>query len=72
MVAILLALFREMGEHHYGVLINHFKYDEGAKDLLPKQKLSGFINDVLVVMKSFFHTSYFPKDWSQMTILQNR
>lgn len=72
MVAIFLALLREMKNYHYGILISSLKAESAPTPDPYKQGLLKFLNDVLVVMRNLFHPSYFPNDWNTMILLQNR
>lgn len=75
MVAIFLSLLREMNNYQFeifNILINSLKAEDTVGQIHPKQSLHKFLNDILVVLKNLFHKSYFPPDWSEMILLQNR
>ena len=73
MVANLLSFFRMMNVRHYAILISSLKGDLNHSSSRPyKEELLKFLNDVLVVMKNLFSKPYFPADWSEMILLQNR
>ncbi|KAL0128381.1 hypothetical protein PUN28_003578 [Cardiocondyla obscurior] len=62
LVSVMLAIFRQMTQHHYEVYINHF----GTKiDLLD------FLMEILLVFKDLVSRSVFPGDWCEMIMLQN-
>ncbi|XP_060824847.1 dedicator of cytokinesis protein 1 isoform X4 [Bombus pascuorum] len=62
LVSIMLAIFRQMTQHHYEIYINHF----GTKfDLLD------FLMEILLVFKDLVSKSVFPGDWCEMIMLQN-
>ncbi|XP_011337215.1 dedicator of cytokinesis protein 1 isoform X1 [Ooceraea biroi] len=62
LVSVMLALFRQMTQHHYEVYINHF----GTKiDLLD------FLMEILLVFKDLVSRSVFAGDWCEMIMLQN-
>ncbi|XP_050594602.1 dedicator of cytokinesis protein 1 isoform X5 [Bombus affinis] len=62
LVSVMLAIFRQMTQHHYEIYINHF----GTKfDLLD------FLMEILLVFKDLVSKSVFPGDWCEMIMLQN-
>ncbi|XP_020283330.1 dedicator of cytokinesis protein 1 isoform X3 [Pseudomyrmex gracilis] len=62
LVSVMLAIFRQMTQHHYEVYINHF----GTKiDLLD------FLMEILLVFKDLVSRNVFPGDWCEMIMLQN-
>ncbi|XP_043601211.1 dedicator of cytokinesis protein 1 isoform X6 [Bombus pyrosoma] len=62
LVSVMLAIFRQMTQHHYEIYINHF----GTKfDLLD------FLMEILLVFKDLVSKSVFPADWCEMIMLQN-
>ncbi|XP_029669948.1 dedicator of cytokinesis protein 1 isoform X1 [Formica exsecta] len=62
LVSVMLAIFRQMTQHHYEVYINHF----GTRiDLLD------FLMEILLVFKDLVSRSVFPGDWCEMIMLQN-
>ncbi|XP_046628912.1 dedicator of cytokinesis protein 1 isoform X2 [Neodiprion virginianus] len=62
LVSVMLAIFRQMTEHHYDIYINQF----GTPiDLLD------FLMEILLVFKDLVSKSVFPSDWSEMIMLQN-
>ncbi|XP_014608633.1 PREDICTED: dedicator of cytokinesis protein 1 isoform X1 [Polistes canadensis] len=62
LVSVMLAIFRQMTQHHYEIYINHF----GTKfDLLD------FLMEILLVFKDLVSRSVFPGDWCEMIMLQN-
>ncbi|XP_061941676.1 dedicator of cytokinesis protein 1 isoform X6 [Apis cerana] len=62
LVSVMLAIFRQMTQHHYEIYINHF----GTKfDLLD------FLMEILLVFKDLVSKSVFPEDWCEMIMLQN-
>ncbi|KAG7190735.1 hypothetical protein KM043_006809 [Ampulex compressa] len=62
LVSVMLAIFRQMTQHHYEVYINHF----GTKfDLLD------FLMEILLVFKDLVSRSVFSADWCEMIMLQN-
>ncbi|XP_076759592.1 dedicator of cytokinesis protein myoblast city isoform X3 [Xylocopa sonorina] len=61
-VSVMLAIFRQMTQHHYEIYISHF----GTKfDLLD------FLMEILLVFKDLVSKSVFPGDWCEMIMLQN-
>lgn len=73
MVAIFLSLLREMNSYQFeivNILIKSLREETGQ--IHPKQSLLKFVNDILVVLKNLFHKTYFPPDWNEMILLQNR
>ncbi|XP_032683602.1 dedicator of cytokinesis protein 1-like, partial [Odontomachus brunneus] len=62
LVSVMLAIFRQMTQHHYEVYINHF---ETRIDLLD------FLLEILLVFKNLISRSVFPGDWCEMIMLQN-
>ncbi|XP_068977307.1 dedicator of cytokinesis protein 1 isoform X4 [Bombus flavifrons] len=62
LVSVMLAIFRQMTQHHYEIYINHF----GTKfDLLD------FLMEILLVFKDLVSKSVFSGDWCEMIMLQN-
>ncbi|EFN73187.1 Dedicator of cytokinesis protein 1 [Camponotus floridanus] len=62
LVSVMLAIFRQMTQHHYEVYINHF----GTRiDLLD------FLMEILLVFKDLVSRSVFAGDWCEMIMLQN-
>ncbi|XP_076678471.1 dedicator of cytokinesis protein myoblast city isoform X2 [Andrena cerasifolii] len=62
LVSVMLAIFRQMTQHHYEIYINHF----GTKfDLLD------FLMEILLVFKDLVSRSVFASDWCEMIMLQN-
>ncbi|CAL7938045.1 unnamed protein product [Xylocopa violacea] len=61
-VSVMLAIFRQMTQHHYEIYISHF----GTRfDLLD------FLMEILLVFKDLVSKSVFPGDWCEMIMLQN-
>ncbi|XP_043247936.1 dedicator of cytokinesis protein 1 isoform X3 [Colletes gigas] len=62
LVSVMLAIFRQMTQHHYEIYINHF----GTKfDLLD------YLMEILLVFKDLVSKSVFPADWCDMIMLQS-
>lgn len=61
-VAIMLAIFRNMTETHYKMYVNHFN---------TRFDLQDFLNEILLVFKDFVSRPVFPFDWYHMTMHQN-
>lgn len=62
LVSVMLAIFRQMTQHHYEIYTNHF----GTQfDLLD------FLMEILLVFKDLVSRSVFPSDWSEMIMLQS-
>ncbi|XP_053976094.1 dedicator of cytokinesis protein 1 isoform X2 [Hylaeus volcanicus] len=62
LVSVMLAIFRQMTQHHYEIYINHF----GTKfDLLD------YLMEILLVFKDLVSKSVFPGDWCDMIMLQS-
>lgn len=64
-----------MNSYHFEILnmlIRTLKSEIIPGQIHPKQSLLKFLNDILVVLKNLFHKSYFPSDWNEMVLLQNR
>lgn len=62
LVAVMLAIFRQMTAHHFEHYISHFAT---ATDLLD------FLMEILLVFKDLVSRPVFPPDWSEMIMLQN-
>ncbi|XP_076395116.1 dedicator of cytokinesis protein myoblast city isoform X3 [Megachile rotundata] len=62
LVSVMLAIFRQMTQHHYETYINHFRT---TFDLLD------FLMEILLVFKDLVSKSVFPGDWCEMIMLQN-
>ncbi|XP_026674071.1 dedicator of cytokinesis protein 1 isoform X3 [Ceratina calcarata] len=62
LVSVMLAIFRQMTQHHYEIYINHFR---------TKFDLLDFLMEILLVFKDLVSKSVFPGDWCEMIMLQN-
>ena len=62
MVAILIAILRQMTPYHYTQYINHFE---------TRDDLTDFLMEILIVFRDLVRV-VFPKDWNEMILLQNR
>lgn len=62
LVAIMLAIFRNMSENHYKMYVNHFN---------TRFDLQDFLNEILLVFKELVSKPVFPNDWLDMTMHQN-
>ena len=62
LVAIMLAIFRNMTEFHYKIYVNHFhtRFD-----------LQDFLTEILLVFKELVSRPVFPADWLDMMMHQN-
>jgi dedicator of cytokinesis protein 1 len=63
LVAVMIAIFRQMTGHHFEVYIGHFMT---LTDLLD------FLMEILLVFKDLVSKPVYPKDWCEMIMLQNR
>nr|CAD7394074.1 unnamed protein product [Timema cristinae] len=62
LVAVMLAIFRQMTAHHFEKYISHFST---TMDLLD------FLMEILLVFKDLVSRPVFSRDWCQMIMLQN-
>ena len=62
LVAILVAILRQMTPYHYNQYINHFA---------TRHDLTDFLMEILIVFRDLVKI-VFPKDWNEMILLQNR
>ncbi|XP_076651042.1 dedicator of cytokinesis protein myoblast city isoform X1 [Halictus rubicundus] len=62
LVSVMLAIFRQMTQHHYEIYIKHFGY---------KCDMLDFLMEILLVFKDLVSRSVFPSDWCDMIMLQN-
>ena len=62
LVAILIAILRQMTPYHYTQYINHFA---------TRDDLTDFLMEILIVFRDLVRV-VFPKDWNEMILLQNR
>ena len=63
LVAVMIAIFRQMTAYHFEVYITHFVT---VTDLLD------FLMEILLVFKDLVSKPVYPKDWCEMIMLQNR
>ncbi|XP_076174409.1 dedicator of cytokinesis protein myoblast city isoform X2 [Ptiloglossa arizonensis] len=62
LVSVMLAIFRQMTQHHYEIYINHFR---------TKFDLLDYLMEILLVFKDLVSRSVFPGDWCDMIMLQS-
>lgn len=62
LVAIMLAIFRNMTENHYKMYVNHFN---------TRFDLQDFLTEILLVFKELVSKPVFPCDWLDMIMHQN-
>ncbi|PSN51994.1 Dedicator of cytokinesis protein 1 [Blattella germanica] len=62
LVAVMIAIFRQMTAYHFEVYITHFVT---VTDLLD------FLMEILLVFKDLVSKPVYPKDWCEMIMLQN-
>ncbi|XP_034240436.1 dedicator of cytokinesis protein 1 isoform X3 [Thrips palmi] len=62
LVAVMLAIFRQMTAHHFELYISHFPTNTDLLD---------FLMEILLVFKDLVSRPVFPQDWSEMIMLQN-
>ncbi|CRL05400.1 CLUMA_CG018000, isoform B [Clunio marinus] len=62
LVAIMLAIFRNMTESHYKMYVNHFN---------TRFDLQDFLTEILLVFKELVSKPVFPSDWLDMIMHQN-
>ncbi|XP_049862449.1 dedicator of cytokinesis protein 1 isoform X3 [Schistocerca gregaria] len=62
LVAVMISIFRQMKAHHFEVYISHFQ---------TKTDLMDFLMEILLVFKDLVSRPVYPKDWSEMIMLQN-
>lgn len=62
LVAIMLAIFRNMKETHYKMYVNHFN---------TRFDLQDFLTEILLVFKELVSKPVFPPDWLDMIMHQN-
>lgn len=62
LVAIMLAIFRNMTENHYKMYVNHFNTNFDLQD---------FLTEILMVFKELVSKPVFPSDWLDMIMHQN-
>ncbi|KAK3913017.1 Dedicator of cytokinesis protein 1 [Frankliniella fusca] len=62
LVAVMLAIFRQMTAHHFEHYISHFATNTDLLD---------FLMEILLVFKDLVSRPVFPPDWSEMIMLQN-
>lgn len=62
LVAVMLAIFRNMTENHYKMYVNHFN---------TRFDLQDFLTEILLVFKELVSKPVFPADWLDMIMHQN-
>ncbi|KAG8228173.1 hypothetical protein J437_LFUL014408 [Ladona fulva] len=62
LVAVMIAIFRQMNALHFQVYINHFVTNTDLLD---------FLMEILLVFKDLVIRPVYPKDWCEMIMLQN-
>ncbi|GLG95600.1 uncharacterized protein GBIM_02534 [Gryllus bimaculatus] len=62
LVAVMISIFRQMRPHHFVEYIKHF---------VTRTDLLDFLMEILLVFKDLVSRPVYPKDWSEMIMLQN-
>ncbi|CAN8023877.1 unnamed protein product, partial [Ixodes persulcatus] len=61
-VALMVAILRQMSKHHYQIYLDHFPTNTDLLD---------FLMEILLVFKDLVSKNVYPKDWNDMIMLQN-